>query len=178
MASGRRRSRAGIPIGVIIAILAAIFSSRSGSSKAKSARDVPQASAPAPAVLATPSTSGGGGGTVAAPASSAPGPATPTRSPGFASRQRLVEHYEKHGAEFPGLSMDAYLAAAQSLRDAPLSAAILEARRADGVTTRFDRGNGAFLAANRDRTIRTYFKPNDGERYFRRQATRAPGTGG
>jgi pyocin large subunit-like protein len=41
-----------------------------------------------------------------------------------------------------------------------------------GIVTRFDRRSGAFGAYNHDRTIRTFFKPNDGERYFRRQAER------
>jgi len=40
------------------------------------------------------------------------------------------------------------------------------------VVTRFDRTSGAFLAFNSDGVIRTFFKPNDGERYFRRQAER------
>ncbi len=73
--------------------------------------------------------------------------------------------------------MAAYLGAAQLLRDAPLGGNVLEVQRRDGVMTRFDRGSGAFLAANRDGTIRTFFKPNDGERYFRRQASRVPGGG-
>jgi pyocin large subunit-like protein len=98
-------------------------------------------------------------------------------SPGFASRQRLVEHFEKHGGEFPGLTIETYLAAAQQLRDRPVDATVLEVRRRDGVITRFDRSSGAFLAVNRDRTIRTYFRPNDGEAYFKRQASRTPGGG-
>ncbi len=94
-------------------------------------------------------------------------------SAGFTSERHLDEHYEKHGAEFAGLSRQQYLAAAQALRDAPAGGPILEAvRKNDGVTTRFDRQSGAFIAFNRDRTIRTFFKPNDGERYFRRQAER------
>ncbi len=44
--------------------------------------------------------------------------------------------------------------------------------RADGVTTRFDRQTGAFIAYNPNGVIRTFFKPNDGERYYRRQAER------
>ena len=39
-----------------------------------------------------------------------------------------------------------------------------------GVTSRFDTKSGAFLAFNRNGTIRTFFKPNDGRRYFERQA--------
>ena len=46
--------------------------------------------------------------------------------------------------------------------------------RRDGVTTRFDRQTGAFIAFNPNGTIRTFFKPNDGERYYRRQAESAP----
>lgn len=73
--------------------------------------------------------------------------------------------------------MQQYLAAAQALRDATVGGDVLELRRSDGVVTRFDRRSGAFLAVNRDGTIRTFFHPNDGEQYFRRQASRAPGGG-
>ena len=73
--------------------------------------------------------------------------------------------------------MAAYLRAAQTLRDAPAGANVLELRRNDGVVTRFDKASGAFLAVNGDGTIRTFFRPNDGEAYFRRQATRSPGGG-
>lgn len=96
---------------------------------------------------------------------------------GFTSRPRLVEHFEKHGEEFPGLDLEAYLAAAQTLRDAPVGGSVQEVRRHDGVVTRFDRATGVFLAFNRDGTIRTFFRPNDGEAYFRRQASRTPGGG-
>ena len=41
-----------------------------------------------------------------------------------------------------------------------------------GVISRFDRRTNYFGAYNRDGTIRTFFVPNDGERYFRRQASR------
>jgi pyocin large subunit-like protein len=73
--------------------------------------------------------------------------------------------------------MDAYLQAAQTLRDAPTGGDVLEVRRADGVISRFDRRDGSFIAVNPDGTIRTFFRPNDGEAYFRRQATRARGRG-
>lgn len=68
-----------------------------------------------------------------------------------------------------------YLSMAQTLRDEPVSSNVLEiVRDADRVVSRFDKRTGAFLAFDRDGTIRTFFKPNDGERYFRRQATRPP----
>ena len=65
-----------------------------------------------------------------------------------------------------------YLRAAQALRDAPVGGAVEEIRRPDGTTSRYDRSSGAFLAFNDDGTIRTFFKPNNGEAYFRRQAQR------
>jgi pyocin large subunit-like protein len=71
---------------------------------------------------------------------------------GFVNEQRLEEHYRKHGAEFGNITRLDYLHQAQLLR--------------------FDRQTGAFVAFNRDGTIRTFFKPNDGERYYRRQAER------
>ena len=92
---------------------------------------------------------------------------------GFRTRRNLEEHYEKHGREFDSLSPAEYLRAAQTLRAAVAGGDILEAKRSDGVTTRFDRKTGAFLAFNEDFTIRTFFKPNDGERYFKRQLKRS-----
>jgi len=91
---------------------------------------------------------------------------------GFRSRSRLDEHFRKHGEEFGRIDRGRYLALAQALRDGPLSDDVLELRRDDGVITRFDRTTGAFIAFNRDRTIRTFFRPNDGIAYFRRQADR------
>lgn len=93
---------------------------------------------------------------------------------GFRDRTHLDDHYAKHGGEFPGLSKAQYLAMAQTLRDATTGADVLEIIRAsDGVVSRFDRQSGAFIAFDRDGTIRTFFKPNDGEQYFRRQANRS-----
>jgi hypothetical protein len=91
---------------------------------------------------------------------------------GFVNERRLEEHYEKHGPEFGRITKQDYLRQAQLLRDATAGGPVLETVRRDGVTTRFDRQTGAFIAYNADGTIRTFFKPNDGERYYRRQAER------
>jgi pyocin large subunit-like protein len=88
---------------------------------------------------------------------------------GFASRQKLVDHYQKHGREFGTITMEQYLRGAQELRDRPSGGAILEAARPDGSVTRFDRESGDFIAFNRNGIILTYFKPTDGERYYKRQ---------
>jgi pyocin large subunit-like protein len=92
--------------------------------------------------------------------------------PGFRSRKQFEEHFAKHGREFGNVTPEYYLHLAQALRDAPVGGPILEIAKPDGVITRFDKRSGAFGAYNPDRTIRTFFKPNDGERYFRRQANR------
>jgi pyocin large subunit-like protein len=92
--------------------------------------------------------------------------------PGFRSQRTFTEHYEKHGREFGNISPQEYLRLAQELRDAPVGGPILEALKPGGIVTKFDRRRGAFGAYNPDRTIRTFFIPNNGERYFRRQASR------
>jgi pyocin large subunit-like protein len=94
------------------------------------------------------------------------------RDIGFTSRAKLLEHYQKHGREFGTITVEEYLRRAQELRDAPVGGDVLEIVRADHVITRFQRSTGSFLAFNRDKTIRTYFKPNTGETYFRRQGQR------
>ena len=96
-------------------------------------------------------------------------------SVGFADQRRLDDHYQKHGAEFGRITRQDYLRQAQLLRDAKAGGPILETVRRDGVVTRFDRDTGAFIACNPDGVIRTFFKPNDGERYFRRQSERGNG---
>jgi hypothetical protein len=109
----------------------------------------------------------------ASPSTSATVIASEERSPsvrhpdiGFASRSRLESHWRKHGNEFGKPSLQEYLRMAQELRDAPLSDQVIEERQRRGNLARFDRRNGAFLAYDEDLTIRTYFRPDDGEDYF------------
>ncbi len=167
MSPRRRRSRSGFPIAVAIAILVAIFASRSAYTAQIAQAEARRAAKAAPTLAVD-------GAVTSTPAAAPERASGRGASRGFASRQGLLDHFEKHGSEFPGLDMAAYLRAAQSLRDAPATGTILELRRADGVLTRFDKASGAFIAVNRDGTIRTFFRPNDGERYFRRQAARPP----
>jgi pyocin large subunit-like protein len=79
---------------------------------------------------------------------------------------------KKHRHEFGSISKEQYLLKAQELRDHPAGGDILENVRPDGVITRFDRATGDFIAFNAGGVIRTYFRPNDGEAYFRRQTLR------
>lgn len=92
--------------------------------------------------------------------------------PSFRSPRTLDEHFRKHGHEFGSISKADYLRLAQELRDMPAGGPVLEARRPDGVITRFHRQNGWFGAYDPDKTIRTFFIPAAGESYFRRQAHR------
>lgn len=89
---------------------------------------------------------------------------------GFRSRVELDDHFQKHGAEFGGIGKGEYLRRAQELRDRPLGPGVRETRRDDGVITRFDERSGAFIAFNGNLVIRTFFRPDDGVRYFERQA--------
>ena len=88
---------------------------------------------------------------------------------GFRTRERLAEHFRKHGREFRAQSAEEYLRLAQTLRDRPRGPDVLEFVRNDAVTCKFDRASGAFVAYNSDGTLRTFFRPNDGEAYFERQ---------
>jgi len=91
--------------------------------------------------------------------------------PGFRGRRQFDEHFQKHGSEFGNITQSEYLRLAQELRDAPVGGPILEARKGP-VFTKYDKRKGYFGAYNADRTIRTFFIPNQGERYCRRQAER------
>lgn len=92
------------------------------------------------------------------------------QGPGFRSRTQLEEHFAKHGAEFGQISRDQYLALAQVLRDSPQGRDTLLSERPGGGFAKYDRKSNSFGAYDRDGTIRSFFKPNDGERYFIRQA--------
>ena len=90
---------------------------------------------------------------------------------GFRSRTDMDRHFARHGAEFGGVTEAEYLRGAQTLRDASVGGTVEESTRPDGTLSRFDRASGAFIAYDPDGTILTFFKPNTGESYFRRQAT-------
>jgi hypothetical protein len=134
--------------------------------------------APRPTHHVPPPSSGAGGAPAARTSDVARAPGDGAASAiahpeiGFRSRERLAEHFRKHGREFEARDESDYLALAQALRDRAAGGDVLEAVRSDGVTTRFDRASGAFIAFDRDLVIRTCFKPNDGESYFRRQLER------
>ena len=94
---------------------------------------------------------------------------------GSRSADRAIEAAAQIGQQVRGAeNIEAARAAEVIVVAVPYSnhAQILEAIKPGGVISRFDRRKGYFGAYNRDRTIRTFFIPNDGERYFVRQARR------
>lgn len=89
--------------------------------------------------------------------------------PGFRTQHLLEEHYARHGREFGKITQEQYLHYAQQLRDSHAGKFILESRRRDHGGAKFDRRRGWFVAYDGDGTIRTFFVPNEGIRYFERQ---------
>ncbi len=91
---------------------------------------------------------------------------------GFATPQKLQDHYRKHGREFgednrggipsAGPGPPGPVCRRGCSRSGPQ-------RRGRHPFRQKERGLPSF---NPDGTIRTFFKPNDGEKYFRRQARR------
>jgi len=90
--------------------------------------------------------------------------------PGFRTQHLLDDHYAKHGHKFGNVTRDQYLKMAQQLRDSRPGKNVLEAKRPDGGGAKFEKRYGWFVAYDSDGTLRTFFVPNDGIRYFERQA--------
>jgi pyocin large subunit-like protein len=88
---------------------------------------------------------------------------------GFRTDDLLRDHFAKYGHAFGPISPQQYLHLAQQLRDSHAGRNILESKRPDGLI-KFDRRHGYFGAYDSDGTIRTFFIPPDGIRYFERQS--------
>lgn len=88
---------------------------------------------------------------------------------GFRTQHLFDEHFAKHSSDFGKITQDQYLRMAQQLRDAKPGKYILESKRPTGGGAKFDTRTKAFVAYDADGTIRTFFMPNDGIRYFERQ---------
>jgi pyocin large subunit-like protein len=89
---------------------------------------------------------------------------------GFRTQHLLEEHYGKYGKGFGQITQDQYLHLAQQLRDAHPGKNVLEAKRPSGAGSKFDVRRGWFVAYDGDGTLRTFFIPKDGVRFFERQA--------
>lgn len=89
--------------------------------------------------------------------------------PGFRTLHLLEDHYNRYGGQFGAINIQQYLHLAQQLRDAAPGKNVLMSRRPDGGGSKFDVKRGWFVAYDGDGTLRAFFIPKDGIRYFDRQ---------
>lgn len=88
---------------------------------------------------------------------------------GFASRQKLMNHWKNgrtHQDEYPDFTMEQYVQRAVSLAEMPTGGNILGHVDKDGVIVRYDRKENDFVKANVRNGILTMFKPTAGEKYY------------
>ena len=88
---------------------------------------------------------------------------------GFASRQKLMNHWKNgrtHQDEYPGFTMEQYVQRAVSLAEMPTGGNILGHVDKDGVIVRYDRKENDFVKASVRKGVRTMFKPDEGEQYY------------
>jgi pyocin large subunit-like protein len=90
--------------------------------------------------------------------------------PGFRNQDLLDDHFAKYRHEFGPITKTQYLHLAQQLRDSRPGKNILQSKRTPAGFLRFDVKRGYFGSYDADGTIRTFFIPPDGLRYFERQA--------
>jgi pyocin large subunit-like protein len=88
---------------------------------------------------------------------------------GFRTPHLLQDHFSKFGSQFGDITMPQYLHFAQQLRDANPGKNVLISKRADGGGSKFDVKRGWFVAYDGDGTLRTFFIPKDGIRFFEAQ---------
>jgi len=93
---------------------------------------------------------------------------------GFRTEHQLDDHYARYGRDFGHPTKAQYLKMAQQLRDARPGKDVLVKRRPDGGGAKFDVRVKWFVAFDADGTIRTFFVPKDGIRYFERFGEAAP----
>ncbi len=89
--------------------------------------------------------------------------------PGFRTQHLLEDHFARYGTQFGQINIQQYLHLAQQLRDATPGKNVLASKRPDGGGSKFDLKKGWFVAFDADGTLRTFFVPKDGVRYFDRQ---------
>lgn len=89
--------------------------------------------------------------------------------PGFRTPHLLEDHFARYGIQFGPISLQQYLHLAWQLRDAEPGKNVLASKRPEGGGSKYDVKHGWFVAYDGDGTLRTFFRPKDGIRYFYRQ---------
>lgn len=92
----------------------------------------------------------------------------PNEEYSFNTEALLNSHYQKHGSEFGNITKEEYLQSANALITLN-SSDVLTKSEDDGDTLYYSEGTNEFLVLSQDGYIRTYFKPDDGIKYYNRQ---------
>jgi pyocin large subunit-like protein len=90
----------------------------------------------------------------------------------FASEKLLRSHYIKHVVkqkEFGNITIDEYLEGARKLINSKPGGNILTKTRSNGDILFYNQSTNEFAVVTKDGVIRTYFKPKEGIKYFKRQ---------
>lgn len=110
----------------------------------------------------------GSGGTTASPAAQ---PQAPPTADTWGSMRTLLDHFDRHGADFGAKDPDDYARRAWLFLQRARKEGLPAKRDADGVLRVFDPATRSFGAYNRDGTTRTFFKPSRRD-YFKDQPGR------
>jgi pyocin large subunit-like protein len=78
---------------------------------------------------------------------------------GFVNTRQLHLHYAEHGGEFGAADASQYEALADSLWNEPRPSHIEECQRNQGDIVRFDKMTQAYGVIDKNRRLRTFFKP-------------------
>ncbi|MEK6858361.1 MAG: RHS repeat-associated core domain-containing protein [Nanoarchaeota archaeon] len=84
----------------------------------------------------------------------------------FASKEALIKHFESHGNDFGFTSSNQYLKASQNFLAGKAGKGVLEYTRPIGDVVRYNPQTNEFGVKTAQGTIRTYFKPTEGARYY------------
>ena len=87
----------------------------------------------------------------------------------FRTEELWTDHWQKHGAEFGGITKEEYLRKANELILSDDPALLTKAEKEDGDTLYYLESTNEFLVLSPDGYIRTYFRPGAGIDYYNRQ---------
>ena len=85
----------------------------------------------------------------------------------FRNKTLWIEHFEKHGEEFPYETKEEYLMGANIMLSNPNKLHKLE--KEDGDDVYYLEETNEFIIVSKDGYLRTYFKPSKGKKYFDKQ---------
>lgn len=90
----------------------------------------------------------------------------------FETPEKMQKHYDKHIDKYGNISILEYIALANELVNAKDTDGIEKIVRSDESTAIYRFSTNDFLVITKDGYIRTFFKPDDGEKYWREEHER------